>query len=280
MAQFLKDEPGTSRALLWWPDAALRAASAPLDAAVAQWAGDWGIEGTSSFAANLKSGVAQAQPRLWRELDEQHPGVRIGEGFLSPQHAIARSLWHQAVHPSPDAMSQGLAAQAWHALMDGLAGALPKLPASECASAYPQSRAWSGAVEWALEIAGVRVVVLRLDDRQVRAIPGVSGAGVRASAGRNDRPRGALAPLERAIGGRPVKVRVELEPTDCSLGALQRLQVGDVVTLRHGLEDPLWLASSGGGAASRLCRVHLGRQGEYMAVELASMVDSNISSNT
>jgi len=78
----------------------------------------------------------------------------------------------------------------------------------------------------------------------------------------------ALEPLVSAIeasGNRPVMLDVELEGCELEVGALQGLQVGDVVRLSHGLQSPASVRHAG----MSFCSAYLGRRGGRKAVELA-----------
>jgi flagellar motor switch protein FliM len=77
--------------------------------------------------------------------------------------------------------------------------------------------------------------------------------------------RDALVVATAALAERPLELHVELEGCELDVGALQDLQVGDVVRLAHGLDRPVCVRHAG----ASLCHAYIGRRGNRKAVELA-----------
>jgi hypothetical protein len=76
----------------------------------------------------------------------------------------------------------------------------------------------------------------------------------------------ARVPIVHAIAARPFAISIELAGVELDLGALQSLQIGDVLALAQRLDEPLLARSRDGGAP--LCSAFLGRRGRHKAVEL------------
>jgi hypothetical protein len=77
----------------------------------------------------------------------------------------------------------------------------------------------------------------------------------------------ALTAVDAALARQRLDVHVTLEGCALELAALQALQPGDVVPLRHRVDQPAALRAAAGGA---LCRAYLGRARGQIAVELAA----------
>jgi len=87
----------------------------------------------------------------------------------------------------------------------------------------------------------------------------------------------AMVPVDRALAGRPLQLRIMLSPVHLSLGAIAELQVGDVIRLDHPLDTPAHaaLAADPGKATAPLARAHLGRLGEQVAVRLEALTTTD-----
>lgn len=85
----------------------------------------------------------------------------------------------------------------------------------------------------------------------------------RTVAGRRLEP---LATVLAALGNHPLTLDLELEGCELEVGALQGLQIGDVVRLGHGLHRPAAFRHAG----APVCNAYLGRRGIRKAVELAT----------
>ena len=138
---------------------------------------------------------------------------------------------------------------------------------------------WSGAVVLALDWGGVRWV-LHLNAsavEQVLASCGELGAGSRDQA--EGAVRKPLVPLASALHSQTVTVRLELDPISLSLGQLQSLAPGDVITLTHALEQPALLrlqSRQGMDAGELLCTGWLGQSQGRLGIEFQPL--SNTSS--
>lgn len=249
----------------------LRVWSAPQKAAVwdalrdllNQWHAEWRVHGDA--ALSLIDG------------DAAGAGVDMLDAQTAPS-ALHALLWGEPAvapeargpaYPEQD-MAARLCEQAWqalHAALQHLAG--PDLdggPAAAC-------QAWSGAIVlafawggpcWALRLSASAV-------EQVLASRGVPASGTVPPA--HAIPVARLVPLAKALGRHVLPVRIDLEPVSLSLGQLQSLALGDVITLPHALERPAMLrlrALPGADASQPLCAGWLGQAGGRVGIEHAA----------
>lgn len=175
-----------------------------------------------------------------------------------------------AAPDGPD-MAGELASCAW----DALQAALDAIATTEPASTRPVA-AWSGAVALLFPWQA-RTWCRVLDGDAVQAILAQRGwlAGQGGSQAQPAAVPAPPAPIDRALAEHAVEVRVHLHPVTLTLGQLQSLAPGDVVTLDHPLQAPALVhlapTADGGTAvplASPLCTAWLGRAGDHLAVEL------------
>lgn len=123
----------------------------------------------------------------------------------------------------------------------------------------PQASVWSGAVRLCLRIDSVITILLHLGAVRVDALAPRSSL--------SSQMQGApIAPIHDAIANRKVKLDLQLESVELSLGQLQVLTLGDVLLLPHALDRPLRLMTDDGVT---LCEGYLGQKRGVKAVELA-----------
>jgi len=86
-------------------------------------------------------------------------------------------------------------------------------------------------------------------------------------------PQPGLVTVDRALAERPLQLRIMLSPVQLSLGAVNELQVGDVIRLDHPLDAPALaaLAAGRGKAMAPLASAHLGQLGKQVAVRLDAL---------
>lgn len=175
-----------------------------------------------------------------------------------------------AAPDGPD-MAGELASRAWEALQ----AALDAIVTTEAASTRPVA-AWSGAVALLFPWQA-RTWCRVLDGDAVEAI--LAQRGLLAGQGGSQAQPAAVpvppAPIDQALAAHAVEVRVHLHPVTLTLGQIQSLAPGDVVTLDHLLQAPALVhlvpTVDGGTAvplAAPLCTAWLGRAGDRLAVEL------------
>lgn len=271
-------ESGRARPLRVWSARQKEKVCDAVQAVLLQWHADWSVHGDA--------------PGAPAALRVQDPGANDGEGVdMLDEQAAPRAL-HALLFGQPAAdpdrrgpaapaldMAAGLCAQAWQSLNGGLrqlAGA--SLGEHQGGAPGP----WSGAVVLALDWGGVRWV-LHLNASAVEQVLASCGE---LSAGSRDQAEGAvrkplvpLVPLASALHSQTVTVRLELNPISLSLGQLQSLAPGDVITLTHALEQPALLrlqSRQGMDAGELLCTGWLGQSQGRLGVELQPL--SNTSS--
>lgn len=230
------------------------------------WHADWRVHGDA----------------VLRIVDSDEAGVGVGVDMLDPQAAPSGlhvllfgepAMAHEGRGPAyPDQdMAARLCEQAWqalHAALLLLAGpGLDERPALACT-------AWSGSIALALEWGETRWV-LRLAASAVqhilasRGVPDSSPApSVPATPAA---PAARLVPLSQALSHHVLPMRIDLEPVSLSLGQLQSLALGDVITLAHALERPAMLrlrTLHGADAGEPLCAGWLGQVGGRVGIEL------------
>lgn len=191
--------------------------------------------------------------------------------------ALALRAWmfgEPAPAAAPDGpdMAGDLASGAWDALLAALDAVVPApIPAS-----HPGA-AWSGAL----------ALMIPWQSRTwCRTLDGAAVEAFLARCGMLDAPAGSPAgplpaphppaPLDQALAAHEVEVRVHLHPVTLTLGQLQSLAPGDVVTLDHPLQSPAFVhlvppvdhGSAAAPLAPALCAAWLGRAGDHLAVEL------------
>jgi hypothetical protein len=173
----------------------------------------------------------------------------------------------------PQAVALAVARAAWedwlqriHALFPGL-GIEAKEPAGSERASTP-SNSWSGALcvrwpwcggSWSLDLPHGAVAVL---------VGHATGSG---SPPRTYPHKLSRVPLDQALSGQRVALRVMLEGTELNLGQLQGLQLGDVLPLAHALDAPAQVVGTDGAP---VCHGWLGQSEGRIAVELGAPTSS------
>ncbi|WP_279212112.1 FliM/FliN family flagellar motor C-terminal domain-containing protein [Delftia acidovorans] len=268
-------ESGRARPLRVWSARQKEKVYDAVQAVLLQWHADWSMHGDA--------------PGAPAALRVQDPGANDGEGVdMLDEQAAPRAL-HALLFGQPAAdpdrrgpaapaldMAAGLCAQAWQSLNGGLRQ-LAGASLGEHQGGAPGL--WSGAVVLALDWGGVRWV-LHLNASAVEQVLASRGELGTGSRGQDDGAvRKSLVPLASALHSQTVTVRLELNPISLSLGQLQSLAPGDVITLTHALEQPALLrlqSRQGMDAGELLCTGWLGQSQGRLGVELQPL--SNTSS--
>ncbi|HSV79495.1 MAG TPA: FliM/FliN family flagellar motor C-terminal domain-containing protein [Ramlibacter sp.] len=242
-----------ARRLAWWDARRLEALAAALRRCLPPWQEAWGVSGTPA-AVHCKVLGRAAAPG---------PGALVlakqGGGWLEygPELAarLAGAMFAGERPPGPLAQVVGGAC-----LDDAIRRLTSVVQLDLCPGATAgELRAASGAV--LVRIEGVLALTLVLD------------AQATASWREPAQPPGStpLPPLHcvaDAIAPRATAVDVRIAGCALPVGALQALQVGDVLPLTHRLEDPARVRDAEGRA---LWSAWLGRRGGRKAVELTRL---------
>lgn len=248
--------PGCERPLVCWRDDQLAALAGALEDVLGAWATGWGLQDLPRVTC---AAAGLALDGAWRELQlDRQPAGWMQE--VGPE-LLVTSLFAQDARPGPIASELAMACE-----KDAIARVLGLLRLSSVAGSGDGQP--DASVPWAGNL-GVTVSRplgwrLLLQANVVRAW--IAAQGLQAPA---DLPckSAALASALDALVHRRIKLDVRLEGCELQLGALQGLQSGDVVRLRHRVEAP---AAVTDGAGTPLFDGYLGRRGGLKAIELTA----------
>lgn len=228
------------------------------DSALAQWETQWCSLGDHRVSCVAASDAAALPPAAeWRQriLANGRPvwlwsapetPVLLGRQLFMPaepgQHGQRNS-----------ALATGVAQTALEDLLRQLTeqvGAQPSLTAAAAPFPAAMLRYGSGALVCRLDLTvGQILLLLPAEVPTATAQP----------------PRPALRSLHQALTALPVTLQVQLSEAELTLGYLNTLAVGDVLTLPTQVDQTLQVLGPGGSA---ICRAHLGTCGGMHAVEL------------
>jgi len=232
--------PESAQPLVAWSAPQLEALGAALQRAVAQWREAWGLPAATGAAR-----CAAAEPETV---------LREGWRMLGDSSAAA---WLHVPAESAGALAQFLfGAETQAPVATGVAEACTRdgqrrlcaLLGLPDADALPQSpppgvgQPWSGAVQATLEATPGWTLLISAEAMHAWC----RRNGVPTQAGDPARAREPLCSATDAMGSRTVPVHVELAGCEIDLGALQGLQIGDVVRLPHAVDAPARLTDSHG----------------------------------
>lgn len=248
---------GSSRPLHWWSEVRLDALRDELAAVLRGWVEDWGLchPGAGFICSAADDAVPVHGP--WRVLHREGRALAWLRTPDASGTVLMPLLFPGARHTGPwaRALAAGCAADGQDRLVAGLhlqvGTMVDELPATLL-------RLLSGAVQCrAADPPGWQLLLAQEVASEI-APPVVSRAASTDA---------ALDNALDAISGQSLQVSAEIEGCELALGALQALQPGDVVRLRHRLDRPAQLCDGGGRV---LCAAYLGQQGGRRAVELAA----------
>lgn len=251
--------PGCETSLLCWRDDQLAALANQLGSVLSAWRAEWAVPGES------RVGCAAAKPvqpggDQWRGLQSRADGA----GWLHvPRDGPTRLATAIFSMRTPGPVAQQVAAACEQDALARITATLDLAVrhdgngpgAAECSP-------WSGAVEASFpQPLGWRLVL-----QASVVLAWCRSHGLPAPSQASSCVHAPLASAAEALAARPLTLEVLLEGCELDLGSLQRLQPGDVVRLRHGIETPAAIADAAGVA---LFTGYLGRRGACKAVELA-----------
>ncbi|MBX3625335.1 MAG: FliM/FliN family flagellar motor switch protein [Rhizobacter sp.] len=249
-----------ARPLHWWSDKTLAPLRTGVSNACSEWSARWGVSLACMDLINAceRPDVAAS----WQRPGEQEVWLGIITGTLAG--LLHEELFHTTVRPQT--LAESVASRA----ADDLAAALSALfDATGSSLPEPAGRdlkPWSGAVRAKLALGA------RASTCWLHASPQAMSAHLRkatATGSRKAFPSSRLTPVLRAIAHESLSFKVELAPAELRLGELQSLQVGDVLTLPHGLETPLSVRPSDSDLdASPIGLAYLGARHGCRAIEL------------
>jgi hypothetical protein len=184
----------------------------------------------------------------------------------------------QATHPCAASIAGEIANVAWRELTRAVAVVLaPGLAVSASADGTlpcdaprrEDAKAWSGALHICAETvcpAEFRIDI-HLPAAYAETFMRGRGPGLAEAIGTHRACR-PLVPLAIAFDRHPLRLRVELEGLTLDLGTLRSLACGDVITLPHGLHEPLPVRIDTQVASRTVCHAALGAREGRRAIEL------------
>ncbi|CAM3548642.1 FliM/FliN family flagellar motor C-terminal domain-containing protein [Paracidovorax anthurii] len=253
----LEDSHLQARALRVWSGAERAGVRDALQALYDGWRADWGL----SLAGDPEIRVAD-DGVVDGALDE--PAAR--QALYSWMFGEPGGRVHAGEGGD---MAEQLCMQAWESWQQRLLRVAQSL-SNDSVPGESAPAPWSGALRvvfpWGAQAWG-----WHLDAKAVAAVLSLHGlprhSDVTPPAG--DWP--PLVPLAGALDRHGLAVRVELQPVALSLGQLQMLAIGDVITLEHRLDEPALLHLGGppdGETGVPVCASWLGQCRGQVAIEL------------
>lgn len=242
-----------------WRDAELAALAQIVQEPVQAWRAAWGLPAQPS-PVPCPSPTASDQEPEWRLIAAGGQGAAWLALAPDFEQGLARSLCGvEAVH-SP--LARGVIAACRDDLPARLLAAL-RMTAAPGVQPEPARAAspWTGQATVDLDI-GARLL---LDATAVATI-------LRGNSVALDKPavaaaRAPLTPIHGAVAGMRLPLQARLADCELEVGNLQDLCVGDIVPLRHRLDEPLQVRDA---SDALVFGGFLARQGPRKALELAA----------
>lgn len=199
------------------------------DAVLGAWASDWGIPPALCTAVDC-SAVEGAGNVPWQGLGGADSGAAWIHWTAEGRAQLAAALFRGATQVTP--LIEEVSGACWSDALLRMRSSLA-LPGMGpyAAPAVSTLSAWSGAVVVSLPF---RARLLLAADAVRKLVAEARGAPAPARPGAS-RP---LLGIPEAIGERALRIEVHLEGCDIEIGALQDLQLGDVLRLRQALDKP------------------------------------------
>lgn len=283
-----------ARALTWWSEVELGALRASLEARLADFSLDWGMDVRLSALSNASEAEmpeSMRKPEAWwhaAEIVAAGKGVWLSGAETLPT-TVAQALFggaHTAAlrarHDAEPSLAATVAAEALLRFCIALTGAAEHGDVLAPATSFPaaQQLPWSGAIRCVITLEGVTraIVGCHIEPERARGWipPRQPGA---------PRPAAPLTPVIHAMRRQPLRLTARLADIELDLGALLALQPGDVVTIGHGLDQPLPLylttelspesGADRAAASGPLLSGHLGAVQATKAIQLLPHVSSN-----
>lgn len=267
---------GAVHKLRWWAAAQLDLISKKIDMVNADWSKDWLANGESQSALTRLASVSTKKLDTsagWRQVSGA--GAQVFWMQTPPRHLehLQDALFSASESAPVSSKSRGatgkhVASLAWEEYLSKLTELLSPAKAEMTAGTPPQNlyKSWSGAVQLEIQWCGVKMVLV-LNQACVEQLLGTDGLAEDENKRKLTRkvPSSKLQSIVQAVQDKKIRIRVELSPCDIELGNLQHIQVGDVIPLPHGLEQPLQVRFANGDA---LCLAFLGRRSNKKAIEV------------
>lgn len=246
-----------------------------------QWLMDWGLESGDSRAVTVQAlpmpaaagGVAHwlsaplvdglhdiaAQWAFFSEEQAMDPVGAIEQALFG-----ATSTYSEATVAAGDSVAIRIARAGWIDWWRRFAAISP--PLFVATSPFDDSRylgTWAGDLQVDIPCLSGRLA-MRLSGEYVADLIHYRQIGLSVHRASSTTVKRTVV---QAIGDHVLQVRAELEQVELSLGQLQGLQVGDVVRLKHPLNDPVKLSLFND---QPFCLGWLGQHDGHVAVELTA----------
>lgn len=264
-----------TRALHAWTPSQRERLGTLLAALCRGWATAWAGTGKTAGISEEVSVEASADlpsPEACWHFDQGSgagdPMAAFGRLLEAPdaqvRQAVARWLFSVTPGTSVPVVAQAVADAAWTdwqaRLVQLFGGFVPCADLAHVQSSASATDAWHGTLALRWPWCGGQFH-LSVPGDTVRRVLDASAPVASPSAPQAD----AKVSLREAIADRTVTLQVRLDGVELSLGQLQKLQLDDIVLLRHALDAPAQVFSAD---ASHLCDGWLGQQQGQVAIEL------------
>jgi hypothetical protein len=263
----MKPEPRptpSARALRWWSAAALAPLQSRVGQACSDWSARWGVPARCVGAFNA------CEPRETSALGWQPlaaPGLWLGSGGAGLAELLHAELFGASLREQT--LAAEVASRAANDLTQSLCSTWGDTASAVAATdAAGDGKPWSGSVRFKLALGAQPANVWVHVASELVAAHAAPSTTRSSPAGA---PAAKLTSVLRAVGREPLAFKVELTGAEVSLGDLQSLRVGDVLTLAHRLDMPLLVHPAGAEAnagTTPVCLAYLGAQRGHRAIEL------------
>jgi hypothetical protein len=233
-----------------WSDLQRDAVAAAAARVLAEWERAWGLP-ASHQAVRCAVAAAECEGGSWQWLGTRGAASAWFERRSSFDALLAQGLWDAPATDAP--IARVVQVQCAQDLLARMATALRLERAPLSGTPVPCGGAWSGALALALPWD----VAFLLDAAAVASLLAVAVPQPVSTR--------ALVPLQQALAGSAMKLRVHLADCEIAVGGLGELQVGDVLRLRHPLHAPAQVRDADGRA---LFDASLVRRGGRRAAQL------------
>lgn len=278
----IEESARTTRSLRAWPAAMQCALAERVAEAARLWARGWELPASFDAApadddlARVEGRTAAAGSR-WNAVSDARPDVAIwwttsanGAGVPPRRLLLAAMFDETGISASDERMADALTDQAWRDWCDRLVdlfGDDTPSPGGMGGMSPQALPVLDGSVQVRLSWFGGEQRLVVGGELVARWMAANAPAGRAASPGHRV---AALVPVLRALGDRPIALRVELGQVDVDLGALMALRPGDIFCTGHSLDAPLDAHAASGLPSARppICNGYLGARDGWRAIEL------------
>jgi hypothetical protein len=212
--------------------------------------------------------------RRWQQ--SMHRGAITHAQLKAPLSALYANMFGEALTQSGAALAEPsvaleLSLAAWADWWQRLAANVAA-PPNQTARHLKRHPSWSGSLQIHLSWCG-GTFVLELNVEQVTSL--LTAHAPRLLCASQDEVTNTAAQkasLLSAVGNHTMPLRAMLNGVELSLRQIQSLRVGDIVPLRHRLDEPTLIETPD---AFVVCHGWLGQRANHVAVEMVSPTSAN-----